>query len=72
MSELDFNSFTTNARPLVNEFFDLHRREQAKRNGEMWFQHEELADMSDEIAKWFEFYMEVFRRNATRFRTGHN
>jgi hypothetical protein len=72
VTDLDFSEFTKNARPLMNEFFDLHRREQAKHNGEMWFRHEHLADLADEIAKWMEFYTEVFRRDANRFRTGHN
>ncbi|MDS0137574.1 MULTISPECIES: hypothetical protein [unclassified Amycolatopsis] len=70
VTEVDFGELTKNARPLVNEYFDLYRREQAKRNGEQWFQHDELADLADEAAKWFEFYMELFRRNARRFRDG--
>lgn len=72
VTELDFSELTKNVRPLVNEYFDLHRREQAKRDGEQWFQHDELADIADEAAKWMEFYMELFRRSARRFRTGEH
>ncbi|WP_370970080.1 hypothetical protein [Amycolatopsis sp. cg9] len=70
VTELDFAELTTNARPLVNEYFDIRRQERAKRDGETWFEHPELAERADEIARWFEYYMELFRRDGRRFRDG--
>jgi hypothetical protein len=72
MKDHDFDAATKNVRPLMNEFFELHKRERAKRDGEWWFVHPELAHLADEIAKWFEAYMWTYRRTAERFRTGRN
>ncbi|MGV9361957.1 hypothetical protein [Amycolatopsis sp. NPDC003731] len=70
VTEVDFNGLTKNARVLANEYFDIRRTERVKRNGEPWFRHDDLAERADEIAKWFEYYMELFRRDARQFRTG--
>lgn len=72
VSQMNFDEVTKVMRPLVNEYFDLHRREMAKRDGQEWFVHDDLADLAEEIAKWMEYYAAVFRRNAGLFRSGRH
>ncbi|MYW97184.1 hypothetical protein G3I59_42870 [Amycolatopsis rubida] len=69
---MNFDEVTKVMRPLMNEYFDLHKREMAKRDGQEWFVHDDLADLAEEIAKWMDYFAVVFRRNAGLFRSGRN
>ncbi|MFF0149641.1 hypothetical protein [Amycolatopsis sulphurea] len=66
----DFNELFQVVRPLVNEYFELHRRLVRAYDGNTDFRSNELAELAEKIPVYLETQARIFRREADRYRTG--